>query len=233
LSPAGINKNCEEIDMDKWIDGLDFWRKMYMEYMWNYWKKRKTPQTVFKELGFFGRILFSKYLESRFNMLSKDEVDTFFDYLMSMVQEPESSEKALHSIYLPPRATAFIPLEDHLLKMKCPVDLYFGTRDWIDYSGPQKLCETTEGRCRCIFIPFAGHQLILENPNDTAEHIILYSEKWLNPEVEERTATSTSTEAIKEVSSPQLGSPQMEDTTYGNSAIMNEMKNNQEQEQLA
>jgi len=230
LSPAGINKNCEEMDMDKWIEGLDFWKKMYMGYMWNYWQKRKTPQTVFKELGLFGRVLFGKYLESRFNMLKKEEVNLFFDYLMAMVQEPESSEKALHCLYLPPRATAFLPLEDHLMKMKIPVDLYFGTRDWIDWNGPQRMCEKTNNRMRCIFVPFAGHQLIIENSIETAENIVLHSEKWLDGG-EERNSVSTANGSNEAVS------PSLSEGSYIEEKITNitelDVKYSQEQVQLA
>ena len=179
LSPAGINKNSEELDWDKYMKGLGFWQRLYMEYMWNWWQKKKSPQMVFKEIGIFSKVLFKHYMETRMLVLSKDELKVLYNYLVNMVMEPESSEKALHVLYLPPRAAAFRPSEDILSALNIPVDLYFGTRDWVDWSTPQRLCEKTDGRISCVFVPHAGHQLIVENPRDTCNLMYINSEKYL------------------------------------------------------
>jgi len=175
ISPAGITKHLEDVDVAEFLKTLSFSRRMMFKLFMSYWDKKSTPQSAFKALGFVGRGMLSRYINGRFKR-PKEESEILYNYFLNVLVMPESSEKAVHSIFKPPRARAQMPLEEFMMDMDMPVDFYFGEQDWMDWTGAKRICDSTNGRCKFFWVREAGHHINMENPDMLGELVLRNSE---------------------------------------------------------
>lgn len=64
--------------------------------------------------------------------------------MSSVFKLPESTEKAFFDLFMWPRVSAKIALEDELPKLLekgLKINIYYGTHDWMDAVGMKKLLD--------------------------------------------------------------------------------------------
>ena len=177
ISPAGITKlGPDDPTIDDILKEMNFMRRWFFKFFLGYWEKRKTPHSAYKSMGFIGRSFLKRFVEKRFNR-PKNESKWMYRFLKNILLMPESSEKALHSLLKPPRASAFHPGEDFLSDLELEIDFYYGDRDWMCSKGARRLSEKTNGRFKVIQIKNAGHHINMDNPEDLIQNILRNAEK--------------------------------------------------------
>ncbi|EME28764.1 probable cardiolipin-specific deacylase, mitochondrial [Galdieria sulphuraria] len=134
-----------------------------------FWKHDITPHSVLRVTGpYFGRWLTMKYAHRRFqHCLPEAARVQVAEYVYEMcVRGTPSGEYALNAILLP-GAWAKQPLCDRWDKVRVPTIFIYGEQDWMDYRAALALKQQYNSFITDIRrVPFAGHYLFLENPQD-------------------------------------------------------------------
>jgi len=130
-----------------------------------------TPQSLYRSLSFAGNPVLSNVLNKRLGR-PKEETDLLFNYYANMLSLPESSDIAVHYLLRPPSLAAIRPLEEEFARLDIPVDFYYGSKDWMDSTGAQRVSRKNSKQCKFYHIPNAGHQIMMDNPERMAEHLV-------------------------------------------------------------
>jgi len=172
VSPAGVTKR-DIAEIEKFTTELS-WRKNGMsKFFYNLWQKKLTPQFIFTQWinEDWSKKLLYQYLKVR-STLPPEEVELFLQYFWNMLSMPESSDRGIFYLLGPPRLSGVRPLEEDIRQLKIPVDFYYGSSDWMDATGAQRLASAYGNQFRFFKISKAGHNINFDNPEELTELII-------------------------------------------------------------
>jgi len=172
ISPAGVTKHADdEFDFHEWGKKLTWTRNGLSKLFYEFWNKKMTPQSLYRSLSFAGSPVLNNVLIKRLGR-PKEESELLFNYYTHMLNLPESSDIAVHYLLRPPNLAAIRPLEEEFARLQIPVDFYYGTRDWMDSTGAQRVSRRNSKQCKFIKIANAGHQIMMDNPEKLAEYLV-------------------------------------------------------------
>lgn len=181
VSPAGITKERQKSEDENqgWISKAlqQIMNKIGANktVMQRIWDENLTPHTLLKRYPIISKYLLRRYVINQYGQNGKETplVELMIAFLTMMIEQPESSEKAVYYILKTPAGFAHLPLEDIIIeKLHIPVNCYYGDRDWMDWTGADRISKQVE-TFKLKTINDAGHQVQLQNPKTLSEEIII------------------------------------------------------------
>jgi cardiolipin-specific phospholipase len=150
------------------------------------WERGWTPQRLVRLAGPRGERLVRAAVTRRFwTIESPEERDALSDYVYQISAHPASGEHAMNTI-LQPGAFARRPLVDRIDQLDDKLDTLFiyGEQDWMDPTLPIEWVTDTRRahNWQLRFIPNAGHQLFIEQP----EHFNAIASDFIDGTLERR-----------------------------------------------
>lgn len=164
LSPVGVPKKPEGWDEQE--------RPLVWSLAMSAWNSGWTPQGLCKT-PLLGKWIVDSYVTKRFRDEEWIDKPRLIEYLHRTWTEGETSgEEALNGI-LSPGAWARQPLQDRIPKLRVgSIHFVYGEKDWMDPKPAFELQQDRGGPEITIgFVQRAGHQLLVENPQGTAEEV--------------------------------------------------------------
>lgn len=169
LSPAGINKPNENFDIEIWLQEKPFFARVFLKIARFFWARDVTPTVLLRKIGPFGGRFVKRYLKRRIVGLSKPEIKNLKVYFQQVNLYPGSGEFALSRI-IKELLYAHAPLCDRLTDV--PIVFLYGEKDWMDHEGAVQNKAVNKVSVIIDFVSNAGHQLYIDNPQETAEKMI-------------------------------------------------------------
>ncbi|KAJ1979087.1 hypothetical protein H4R35_001643 [Dimargaris xerosporica] len=162
-SPAAVPSTTNGADDKPAVTPLRD-RQMVVRVLLQTWKWQMSPQWLVRYAGPMGPWLVHKYTE-RYTFLDKEDQVRLTDYLYHLSSRPGSGEYAL-TVLTHPFVFAKLPLVDRLHALQVPTLFIYGESDWMDYRGAERVAKCMQAPSRIIHIADAGHNMMLENPQD-------------------------------------------------------------------
>ncbi|RKP38860.1 Alpha/Beta hydrolase protein [Dimargaris cristalligena] len=128
------------------------------------WRSQSSPQWFVRNSGPLGSYLVNQYI-SRYEYLAKPERTALSDYLYHLATRPGSGEYSI-TILTHPFVIARNPLASRLHDLKVPTVFMYGETDWMDYRGAEAAAARMRVPTKIVHIGDAGHNLMVENPED-------------------------------------------------------------------
>ena len=169
LSPAAISNKI--VDNDKKMTSM----RMLLHKIENFLHHKKlSPFTILRKFKFIGNFFLHFMIQRKFNF-NKKEAKLFSNYYSEILKLPESTEDSVYYIF-EPGAIPKYPIENILKdKLKVPVDMYFGDKDWMDWRGCYRFAKNDTVPTRIFMISNSSHHINIDNPEEVSHSIILNS----------------------------------------------------------
>ena len=173
LSPGGVN--LENLEYKKRIENRykksNWFMKKFADSIKNkIFKEKKSPMDHFVA-GMFSGTIIKKFYGLRLG-LSESEQKLFHKLFLKIRETKPSSEKCLGYLFNE-GPMSDIPLMPILKKLhnKKNICIMFGSMDWMDHKLTTKIIKDNKLEIEIETIQNAGHQLIFQNPTETANNI--------------------------------------------------------------
>jgi len=174
LSPIGITNHKQEKTTEEVKKEMGFFKGMAFGVLMQFYEKRMTPNGFITDHPWIGKFVIKSYVTGRFNLKGAD-ADIMLEFMMKMLSMPPGSQEAIHYLMKPPRASAYIPLEESIInQLKMPIVCLFGQEDYMDMAGANRIQSTKSKMDFSLkIVPKAAHQLTMQNPKFVTEEILL------------------------------------------------------------
>lgn len=160
-------------------DGYEASQRRLFRFIFALWNRGLTPQQLVRAAGPRGERLVRAAVQRRFWTLTPVEHDVLADYIYQISVAPKSAEVSMNTI-LSPGAFARLPLADRIDQLDHNLETLwlYGESDWMDPTKPIEWLTDAQRKHRWLlrFVPDAGHQLFMENPdafNQTVSSFVL------------------------------------------------------------
>ncbi len=175
-SPVGVPRKPE---------GYEASQRRLFRVIFALWERGLTPQQLVRFAGPRGERLVCAAVQRRFWTLTPAEHDVLADYIYQISVAPKSAEVSMNTI-LSPGAFARLPLADRIDRLDHQLETLwlYGESDWMDPTKPIEWLTDVrrQHRWQMRFVPDAGHQLFMENPDAFNQTVSAFIRGELQPQ---------------------------------------------------
>lgn len=175
-SPVGVPRKPE---------GYEASQRRLFRVIFALWERGLTPQQLVRFAGPRGERLVRAAVQRRFWTLTPAEHDVLADYIYQISAAPKSAEVSMNTI-LSPGAFARLPLADRIDRLDHQLETLwlYGESDWMDPTKPIEWLTDVrrQHRWQMRFVPDAGHQLFMENPDAFNQTVSAFIRGELQPQ---------------------------------------------------
>ncbi|KAJ1925956.1 hypothetical protein IWQ60_004217 [Tieghemiomyces parasiticus] len=145
-------------------------QQVMMRLVAHTWRSHTSPQWFVRTSGPIGSMLVNRYI-GRYEFLPLPERSVLSDYLYHLANRRGSGEYSI-TVLTHPFAFARFPLVSRLAALRVPTVFMYGETDWMDYRGAETAVRQMPIPTRIVHIANAGHNLMLENPDDFNAYVL-------------------------------------------------------------
>jgi pimeloyl-ACP methyl ester carboxylesterase len=136
------------------------------------WERHWTPQALVRNspTAGVGRTLAAWVMGPRFPTNDAAARAAMDEYFYQSCLGPPSGEHSLSTV-LESGAYARRPLEDKLPNVRMSTLFLYGTRDWMDWTGGERVRKSMPVETDLVRVEGAGHHLYYDNPEDFGKYV--------------------------------------------------------------
>eukprot|EP01017_Pseudomicrothorax_dubius_P024367 TRINITY_DN258_c0_g1_i2.p1 TRINITY_DN258_c0_g1~~TRINITY_DN258_c0_g1_i2.p1 ORF type:complete len:359 (+),score=57.27 TRINITY_DN258_c0_g1_i2:404-1480(+) len=175
ISPAGLTKPTvmTREEREEALSKQPLITRMYLRVFNCLFRRKISPFRLVRGLGLIGRCVFQFVLRRKFRIKDERERLAFYEYMSGVAALPPGSEVSVQNL-LTESISGRLHIDPDVLsrEFEGTILVYFGARDWMDWTGAMTLCQRFSGASQISFIPGAGHHIALDNACGLAERMI-------------------------------------------------------------